>query len=99
MNNLIIAGSMITTVLSSCSLFSSEPNVDQMKGAVAKWQKIEVSAIDTLTKKECTAGRISHLYNCQFEMHLRTGPLLEKSPLAAANFVSHDGGTTWLAYP
>jgi len=99
MNNFIIAGTLITSILSSCSLFNTEPPVDQMKAAVAKWQKIEASSITDFSKGECEAGRISYLYNCQFEMSVKTGPLSEKSPVAHANFVSHDSGETWMAYP
>ena len=90
---------LVTSILSSCSLFSSEPSPDQMKTAVAKWQKLEVNAISGFSKKSCEAGRISYLYNCQFEMTIKTGPLSSKSPIKSANFVSHDSGTNWLAYP
>ena len=99
MNNYLIAGTFITSILSSCSLFNSEPPADVMKDAVAKWQKIEASAIIGFTKKTCTAGRISYLYNCEFEMSVQTGPLSEKSQVTRANFVSHDSGTTWVASP
>ena len=99
MNNAIIAGTLITTILSSCSLFSSEPSIDQMKAAVAKWQKVEATSIKGFSKKSCEAGRISHLYTCEFEMRLSKGPLTSTSKISKANFVSHDSGETWLAYP
>ena len=79
MNNLIVASTLITTILSSCSLFNTEPSPEAMHAAVAKWQKIEASDIIDFTKSSCEAGRINYLYACEFSMRVKDGPLSEKS--------------------
>ena len=99
MNKLLISATVITSILNSCSLFSNEPTVDQMTNAVAKWQKVEASTILNFSKGACEPGRISYLYTCAFEMTLKNGVLSEKYPVTQANFVSHDSGENWLAYP
>ena len=86
------------TLLTACEILGKEPSADEMKRAIAKWQKIDVSSILDFQKEGCRQGAASHLPACKFKYNIMKDGNKVPSKYTIARFISQDAGTTWTAY-
>ena len=86
------------TLFTACEFLGSEPSADEMKRAIAKLQKVEVSSILDFQKGGCRQGAASHLPTCKFKYYTMKDGNKVPSKYTIARFISQDAGTTWTAY-
>ncbi len=86
------------TLFTACEYLGSEPNADEMKASIAKWQKVEVSSILDFEKVGCRQGAANHLPTCKFKYSIMKDGKKVSSNNIIARFISQDAGTTWTAY-